>query len=198
MSNDDILHISEPDDTPGRSDARRNRALLLETAARLFDAQGVDAVSMTAIADEAAVGKGTLYRHFPNKAAVCNALLDEDMRLLQTDVLAHMREDGEPLHKLQWFLERVYQFVTRNEALLLVETDGRGLELDHPAHFWWRQTIAGLLGQLLPREDVRYETDVLYVMLDVRTLHFQRHVVGYDDATILSGLRRTAALLCAT
>ncbi|MEL6216458.1 MAG: helix-turn-helix domain-containing protein, partial [Pseudomonadota bacterium] len=86
ISNDNPLIIFDDDGTPSRADARRNRKLLLETAQALFEANGVDAVSMTAIADAADVGKGTLYRHFPNKAALCNALLDEDMHALQMDV----------------------------------------------------------------------------------------------------------------
>lgn len=197
MDNENPIIIAEDNLTPARADARRNRRLLLETAQRLFEEHGVDNVSMTAIAEAAEVGKGTLYRHFTNKAALCNALLDEDMYELQADVLAQMRQETLPLDKLKWFLERIFTFVHRNEALLLVESDGRGLELDHPAHFWWRQTIAGLLSQLHPGDDVRYATDVLYVMLDVRTIHFQRVVLNYDAAFIIAGLYRTAEQLAA-
>jgi AcrR family transcriptional regulator len=192
----DHLQIPLHDDSNGiRADARRNRALLLETAQQLFDEQGVEAVSMTAIADAASVGKGTLYRHFTSKAALCNALLDEDQRMLQADVLGYMHDNDDPLDKLLWFTERVFRFVRRNRSLLCAEAGSGELELHHQAHFWWWQTIAGLLEQLRPGEDVRYAAETLYVMLDVRTLNFQWDVMGHDDAFILAGLRQVVKQL---
>src|SRR5690606_32590114 len=73
-----------PDPRPTRADAVTNRELLLSTAPDLFERVGVDVVTMTPIAQEANVGKGTLYRHFNNKNDICQALLDQDMRDLQS------------------------------------------------------------------------------------------------------------------
>jgi AcrR family transcriptional regulator len=192
MDNGNLL--MPEDDTPARADARRNRERLLQTAQKLFDADGVEAVSMTAIAEAAGVGKGTLYRHFANKTDLCHALLDEDMQTLQERVLLHLRDHHaeSPQVRLKWFLAVVFEFVLRNEDLLLVESD---LALDHVAHLWWRQTIGGLLHQATPGGDVRYATDVLYIMLDVRTIRFQRDTVGLDADAILSGLQATAGRL---
>src|SRR5262245_32542619 len=100
--NDNLL-INEPQ--PSRADALKNRALLLETAHRLFAEQGVENVSMTAIADAAGVGKGTLYRHFENKADLCHALLDQETRDLQERSLRRLQNMGDPLDDLAWFLE---------------------------------------------------------------------------------------------
>lgn len=193
MLNNGNLLLPE-DDTPARADARRNRERLLETAQQLFDAEGVDAVSMTAIAETAGVGKGTLYRHFANKTELCHALLDEDMQQLQERVLMYLRDHyaDTPGERLKWFLGEVFEFVRRNEDLLIVESD---LSLDHIAHLWWRQTISGLLQQASPGNDVRYATDVLYIMLDVRTIRFQRDTVGHDPDAILAGLHATAERL---
>jgi len=191
MPNNNSL-LLPPDEPPVRADARRNRELLLDTAKKLFEAEGVEAVSMTAIADTAGVGKGTLYRHFDNKADVCNALLDEDQRRLQNAVLQHMAEQSHtPPEKTHWFLEQILRFVLKNVSLLSVEEDAVGIGLEHPAHYWWRQTLLGLLQRQLPGEDVSYRADVLYVMLDVRTIQFQQRM-GYDEAQILSGLQDTA------
>ena len=52
-----------------RSDAARNRELILAAARRLFDEEGPAAVSMDRVAEEAGVGKGTLYRRFGDRAA---------------------------------------------------------------------------------------------------------------------------------
>ncbi|MEO1444508.1 MAG: TetR/AcrR family transcriptional regulator [Chloroflexota bacterium] len=110
-SNDPLLITDNR--SPTRADARRNREHLLTIAQELFAENGVETVSMTAIADTAGVGKGTLYRHFSNKVELCNALLDEDMRILQGKILQYMRERDDPLDKLTWFLEQILNFVLR-------------------------------------------------------------------------------------
>uniref|UniRef100_A0AAU3H1L0 TetR/AcrR family transcriptional regulator n=1 Tax=Streptomyces sp. NBC_01401 TaxID=2903854 RepID=A0AAU3H1L0_9ACTN len=58
----------------GRADARRNRTKVLAAASRAFDEQGLD-VSLVAIAGEAGVGAGTVYRHFPSKEILLEAVL---------------------------------------------------------------------------------------------------------------------------
>jgi AcrR family transcriptional regulator len=55
-----------------RSDALKNRERLLEVAAQAFAEQGLDAAP-AAIAKQAGVGVGTLYRHFPTREALIDA-----------------------------------------------------------------------------------------------------------------------------
>src|SRR6266480_1615220 len=57
-----------------RADARRNRARVLEAAEVVFAEKGVSA-SMEEIAVVAGVGIGTVYRHFPSKEALLEAIL---------------------------------------------------------------------------------------------------------------------------
>ncbi|QLH25429.1 TetR/AcrR family transcriptional regulator [Streptomyces sp. Rer75] len=57
-----------------RADVQRNRAALLEAAQRHFLRYGVSA-SLEAVAKEAGVGPGTLYRHFPTREALLAAVL---------------------------------------------------------------------------------------------------------------------------
>ncbi|GAA2831302.1 helix-turn-helix domain-containing protein [Kitasatospora sp. CM 4170] len=70
-----------------RADAARNRAAVLEAAARLFAEHGVEAVSMDQVAAAAGVGKGTLFRRFGDKAGLGVALLDARERTLQEAIL---------------------------------------------------------------------------------------------------------------
>jgi AcrR family transcriptional regulator len=79
--------VSELADKPLRADARRNREKVLEAARAVFADQGVDA-QMDDVARRADVGVGTVYRHFPTKDALLNALTDE----LFSVVAAHARE----------------------------------------------------------------------------------------------------------
>ncbi|MFD0024590.1 TetR/AcrR family transcriptional regulator [Streptomyces sp. NPDC058382] len=62
-----------PPDT-GRADARRNRAKVLGAAVGAFTVQGLD-VSLSEIAWQAGVGTGTVYRHFPSKENLLEAVL---------------------------------------------------------------------------------------------------------------------------
>jgi AcrR family transcriptional regulator len=57
-----------------RSDARRNREKLLEVATAAFAAADGRSVSLASIARDAGVGIGTLYRHFPNREALVEAI----------------------------------------------------------------------------------------------------------------------------
>jgi len=61
---------------PLRADARRNREKVLAAARAVFSEEGVDA-QMDDVARRADVGVGTVYRHFPTKEALLNALSDE-------------------------------------------------------------------------------------------------------------------------
>src|SRR4051794_40895477 len=124
MMPDESLNVI--DNSRSRSDAIKNRALLLSTAKRLFAEQNVANVTMSAVADAAGVGKGTLYRHFENKLELSMALLDEDQRDLQDRTLRRMRETGGTLDTLKWFIAEVILFTERNSELLCVSAGENG------------------------------------------------------------------------
>jgi AcrR family transcriptional regulator len=175
-----------------RADAIKNRHALLETARRLFVEQGVELVTMTHIAESAGVGKGTLYRHFENKTALCMALLDDDQRNLQQQTLQRLAQTDTPAEKLIWFVRAVVDFVARNEAIIAVG-DGNILTdatTHTSAHWWWWQTIYGLLRQTGLQADLPYLSDMFYALLDARLIYFQRHVRGYSSARIAKGLEQ--------
>jgi AcrR family transcriptional regulator len=192
--------ILEPGDiTPSRVDALHNRTKILETAVQLFKTYGTDEVSMTQIAKEAQVGKGTLYRHFANKIELCQALLDEAQRDLQQRTFALMKQDLSPCDKLRWFLTETATYVYENVTLLATHIGAFGAsQLSHPAHWWWRNTISALLEQNGLQERRSYITDVLYVMLDAMTIHFQRNHMGYSLEEITDGLLAVFELLTAS
>ncbi len=182
------LTLVVPEQRPTRADAVKNRALLLETAKRLFAEYGVEAVSMSAIAEAANVGKGTLYRHFENKTELCQALLDEDQRQLQADTFNHLAQPGKAEDKLRWFLGAVVDFAVRNIDMLLGCEHHDYSTLHHPAHFWWRQTMLGLLQQMRVPGDVNFKADGLYLMVDVRNLRFLLRTRGYDVTRVVANL----------
>lgn len=187
MDKDSLILIT--DDKPKRADATRNRRKLMETAQALFKAQGVANVTMSEIAQSAEVGKGTLYRHFNDKAMLCHAMLDEAMRNLQQNTLLYLRNSDNPTQSLRWFLGQAVMYVDHHTELLrevAVASDTPYLE--HPAHIWFRQTIFSLLQRIGIEGDHEYFADTLYVLLDVRTIRFQRQIRGYQVERIIEGI----------
>jgi AcrR family transcriptional regulator len=79
---------------PMRSDALKNRERLLAAAGHVFEEKGLEA-SVADVAREAGVGMGTLYRHFPSKEALIEALVSD---VLETTIAmaraAAARPDG--------------------------------------------------------------------------------------------------------
>jgi AcrR family transcriptional regulator len=72
---------SQPDQPKRRSDAQRNRERILEVAKSAFTRHGADA-SLDDIAKQAGVGAGTLYRHFPARDALIEAVYRSEVEKL--------------------------------------------------------------------------------------------------------------------
>jgi AcrR family transcriptional regulator len=71
-----------------RADAARNRRLLLATAREIVAAEGADKLTMDGLAERAGLGKGTVFRRFRTRAGIFQALLDDDERDFQEQVLS--------------------------------------------------------------------------------------------------------------
>jgi len=71
-----------------RADAARNRRHLLATAREMLAEQGPDKLTMDGLAERACLGKGTVFRRFGTRAGIFAALLDDDERAFQQEVLA--------------------------------------------------------------------------------------------------------------
>jgi AcrR family transcriptional regulator len=83
-----------------RADSARNRQLLIDAAKAGFSGVGLD-VSLEEIARRAGVGIGTLYRHFPTREAVVEAVYRREVEHLAEAVplLLQASPAGEALHK---------------------------------------------------------------------------------------------------
>lgn len=99
---------SEVEGRPMRADARRNYERLVSAAREVFASQGGGA-SMESIAKEAGVGIGTLYRHFPKRIDIVEAVYREDVDgLLAT---AHrVNEELEPWPAVETWLYAFLQY----------------------------------------------------------------------------------------
>ncbi len=77
---------------PLRADAARNRARVLEVAYETFAAEGLS-VPIDEIARRAGVGAGTIYRHFPTKAELYRAVIEDRMQHVVDDGYALLESD---------------------------------------------------------------------------------------------------------
>lgn len=64
--------------------SERSRALILDTALKLFAHRGYGATSVRDIAEEAGLSKGNVYHHFPDKESIFRALLDRYFDAMST------------------------------------------------------------------------------------------------------------------
>jgi AcrR family transcriptional regulator len=70
-----------------RADAARNRRLLLAMAREIIAEDGADKLTMDGLAERAGLGKGTVFRRFGTRSGIFHALLDDDERDFQEQVL---------------------------------------------------------------------------------------------------------------
>jgi AcrR family transcriptional regulator len=194
-------HLGRPSGRVERSDAARNRRVILDRARTLFDERGVTCVTMGEIARASGVGKGTLYRRFPNKGYLCQALLDEPTKHVQEQTLEILRRQEKlALQKLDAFLDLIVAFTAENLDLLygghepLCGAD-RLERFSHPAYDWRRSTVLGLLRTAVKEGDVgagldlEYLASALLAPLDVDFYYYQHRVQGLPAERISSGVR---------
>ena len=99
---------------PKRADARRNYETVLAAAREAF-AEGGESTALEAIARRAGVGIGTLYRHFPNRQALLEALyVDEVEEVCRS---AAELDDADPWKALSAWFERFIGYMATKQAL---------------------------------------------------------------------------------
>ncbi|WP_051581359.1 TetR/AcrR family transcriptional regulator [Pseudonocardia acaciae] len=132
-----------------RSDAARNRRRILDAAAWLFAEHGVDAVSLDAVAAEAGVGKGTVFRRFGDKSGLAAALLDERERELQEAMLAGPPPLGPgagPAARVVAFVRAYLDYVLgAPELVRMSETASSGARFRLGAFGFWHTHLRILL-----------------------------------------------------
>ncbi len=100
---------------PMRADARRNREQLLEVASDAFREFGVDA-SLEEIARRAGVGIGTLYRHFPSREALLEAVFRRDVEEV-ADSAEELLREFPPDKALDEWMRRFVNYVAGKKGL---------------------------------------------------------------------------------
>lgn len=152
---------------PKRADARRNFDALLVAGKEVFSEQGTDA-SLEEIARRADVGIGTLYRNFPTRQALLEAVYVNEVETLATG--AAELTGLEPWPALLTYLDRFVAYAATKKALM------EGLNRDNPVFQSCRHLMYSAGEPLLQRAqeagEVRPDTgidDVMRLVTSVAT-----------------------------
>jgi AcrR family transcriptional regulator len=115
---------------PMRADAQRNYARLLSAAMAAFTEHGADDASLEEIARRAGVGIGTLYRHFPTRQSLLEAVYRDQVEALRARA-GELAGSGNPGEALALWLQALMAFSSTKRSLssALLSTIGKDSDL---------------------------------------------------------------------
>ncbi|GAA2616804.1 helix-turn-helix domain-containing protein [Actinomadura fulvescens] len=177
---------------PKRADARRNEDTLLDAAAAIFVASGVEA-PVRDIAAKAGVGTATIYRHFPTRADLIIAVYRHQVEACAEAGPALLEAGPTPYAALGHWIDRFVDFlVTKHGLAAVLRSDSAGFETLH-AYFLDRlvPVCARLLDAAAAAGEIRSDIDAYELMRGVGNL-----CIGADSDTRYDA-RRLVGLLVA-
>ncbi|MFE2047654.1 TetR/AcrR family transcriptional regulator [Streptomyces sp. NPDC059459] len=177
-----------------RRDARRNRELLLGAAHEVFTEQGLDA-PLDVIARRAGVGNATLYRHFPTRAALVDAVFRDSLTGTM-DAGERARKAPDAWTGLTAYLEVVFAALAADRGTNdLMTTRLRGVDSLEAVHEHNRRTVDSLLSRCRDEGTVRPDVTTEDALFALAALG--RAVPALTAATAPDAWRRPLALLLA-
>ena len=133
------------DERPMRADAQRNYERLVLAAREVLRESGTES-SLEEIARRAGVGIGTLYRRFPTRLSLLEAVYREDVDAL-ADRTARLVETEEPWAALEAWVWVLLDYAATKRALFQELVDAAGRDSELLTHS--RETVLGAAGQVL-------------------------------------------------
>jgi AcrR family transcriptional regulator len=98
-----------------RADAKRNYDRIVEVAREVFREQGYDA-SLDEVAKRAGVGPGTLYRHFPNRDALLDAIMQSWVDRVDEAAEKALTHEGSPRDLLMAWIEEYVRLISLHKG----------------------------------------------------------------------------------
>jgi AcrR family transcriptional regulator len=130
-----------------RADAVRNRERLLEAAREVFSAGGAEA-SLEAVARAAGVGIGTLYRHFPTREALFEAVYRREVQQL-ADLANRLKREMPPVEALRHWMRSNVKLVATKKGMLAALT--LAVDKDSDLFSYSSDLLTRAVGSLLDR-----------------------------------------------
>jgi AcrR family transcriptional regulator len=177
------------EEPPLRADAARNRDKVLAAAEKLFSERSADGVTMDAIAAEAGVGKGTVFRGFGDRAGLVLALLQEHETRLQEDLIrgpAPLGPGAPAVERLIAFGERLLKHLAQHGELIAA-AEGRLDRYRSGPFAFYRLHVGLLVREAAPDADWEYLTDALLAALKAEHVLYQRRALGMSHERLAAG-----------
>jgi AcrR family transcriptional regulator len=178
-----------------RADAVRNRERVLEAAKAVFSAGGPDA-SLEAVARRAGVGIGTLYRHFPTRESLFEAVYRREVQQLG-ELAEQLKGEAAPVDALRRWLRSNVEFVATKKgmsAALALAVQGSS-ELSAYSFDRLTKAVGALLDRAVAAGEIRSDIspeDVLRTLVGMCYMHdqpgWQKSVLRMVDVFV-DGLR---------
>jgi AcrR family transcriptional regulator len=178
-----------------RADAVRNRERVLEAAKAVFSAGGAEA-SLEAVARRAGVGIGTLYRHFPTRESLFEAVYRREVQQLG-ELAEQLKGEAAPVDALRRWLRSNVEFVATKKGMsaalaLAVQSSS---ELSAYSFDRLTKAIGALLDRAVAAGEIRSDIspeDVLRTLVGMCYMHdqpgWQKSVLRMVDVFV-DGLR---------
>jgi AcrR family transcriptional regulator len=174
-----------------RADAAANRVRILEGARRVLAERGAARTSIDAVAREAGVGKGTIFRRFGDRAGLFRALSDEHLRQFQDDFMSGPPPlgPGAPAAKrLAAFIDGLLDLYEEHlELTLALAKDGWGAPIE--GHLALSAHLESLIRQINPALDAAVTAQLLSSAINVHLVRHLRRDAGVSLATIKAAVR---------
>ena len=159
-----------------RTDAVRNRERVLEAAKSVFSAGGPDA-SLEAVARHAGVGIGTLYRHFPTREALFEAVYRREVEQL-ADLAEQLKTEASPVEALRRWLRSNVEFVATKKGMSAALALAVNSSSELSAYSFERLTkaVGALLDRAVAAGEIRADIsseDLLRALVGMCYLHDQ-------------------------
>lgn len=186
---DELPLIERSPEETERADAASNRRRILAAATELFAERGAACVSMQEVARAAGVGMGTMYRRFGDRAGLTFALLGEQHRAFQDELLRGAPPLGPGASspdRLHAFGRRRIELLEAGEADMLLTVAPDRATLGGPDAAY-RTHLAVLLRAVAPHLDVEYAVDTLVLAFDARLHVHLRQERGWPLARVQDG-----------
>lgn len=129
-----------------RSDAARNRQLIIEQTKIMLQKMSILDLRMSDLAAQSGVGKGTLYRRFENKSALAKALIIDELSDVQTKLQRKNEKGIQGEELLLWFVKTMAKFNMEHadliSATIMREDMPADWWIDSGASAWLKHTLA--------------------------------------------------------
>src|SRR3981081_1743645 len=174
-----------------RVDAVRNRERVLEAAKAVFSAGGADA-SLEAVARRAGVGIGTLYRHFPTREALFEAVYRREVQQL-SELAEQLKSGPSPVDALRRWLRSNVEFIATKKgmlAALALAVHGSSELYAHTSDLRTK-AVGGLVARAVAAGEIRSDIspeDLLRPLVGMCYMHdqpgWQKNVVRLVDVFV--------------